>query len=75
MILKLIILLSLYIYVQNPKNGDVFFHYSTDEKKLYDWKSDGINQCNNGQKNDAWKVVNNSMAAKQNNVLVQLVNF
>ena len=25
--------------------------------------------------NDAWQVVNNSMAAKQNNVLVQLVNF
>ena len=45
MILKLIILLSLYIYVQNPKNGDVFFHYSTDEKKLDDLKSDGMNWC------------------------------
>ena len=35
--------------IQNPKNGDVFFHYSTDEKKLDDWKSDGMNWCNNGQ--------------------------
>ena len=37
-------------FIQNPKNGDVFFHYSTDKKKLDDWKSDGMNWCNNGQK-------------------------
>ena len=24
--------------IKNLKNGDVFFHYLTDEKKLDDWK-------------------------------------
>ena len=38
--------------IQNPKNGDVFFHYSTDKKKLDDRKSNGMNWCSNVQKNN-----------------------
>ena len=36
--------------IQNPKNGEVYLHFSSDYTKLNDWKADGIIWHNGGQK-------------------------
>ena len=36
--------------IEYPKNNQVYLHYSTDDKKVDDWKADGMLWENNGQK-------------------------